>query len=70
MRSEWRENPNPTLQISLYKLLASEEELRRLSVTKQEIGGNEGKELGLKIEILGGESPITIEPKDESDTDI
>lgn len=43
LRSRWYESENATLQISVYKLMASEEELRRLSVTKSEVSGNEGK---------------------------
>ena len=62
LRKQW-EDPNaaPALQMALYKLTGSEEELRRLSVAKQEISGNEGKELSFNITVLGDSTPITKE---------
>jgi hypothetical protein len=61
LKGKWRESENPTLQISLYKLMASEEELRRLSVAKQEVSGNEGQDLKFNITVSNNAPPITEE---------
>ena len=49
IRSRWYESENVTAEIMLYKLTADEEELRRLSVTKNEHTGNEGKPIGSEL---------------------
>jgi len=61
LRNKWAESENPTLQISLYKLTSSEEELRRLSVAKQEVSGNEGQDLKFNISVTNNAPPITEE---------
>lgn len=61
LRNKWLESENPTLQISLYKLTSSEEELRRLSVAKQEVSGNEGQDLKFNISVTNNAPPITEE---------
>jgi hypothetical protein len=61
MRDKWHESENPTLQISLYKLMSDEEELRRLSVAKQELSSPEGKPLDFTINVNGNDKPITKE---------
>lgn len=65
IRKRWRFSENVTAEIMLYKLTASEEELRRLSVTKSEVTGDEGKPLSFNINVLGEKPPITEEPNDE-----
>jgi hypothetical protein len=47
-RNKWEESDNATLQLALYKLVSDEDELRRLSVLKNEIAGNEGKAIEIK----------------------
>ena len=64
IRNRWRMSENVTAEIMLYKLAASEEELRRLSVVKQEVGGNEGEAIKLEITVLGNDNPI-LEETDE-----
>ena len=61
LRNKWEDSENPTLQVALYKLTSSEDELRRLSVAKQEISGNEGKPLDFTINVVGNDEPITKE---------
>jgi hypothetical protein len=65
MRSKWYKSENATLQMALYKIIANEDELRRLSVVKNEIAGNEGKAIDIAITVLGNDTPILDEPKDE-----
>jgi hypothetical protein len=48
LRTKWRESDNPTAQSMLYKLCANEDELRRLSVTKNEVSGENGKPIEVK----------------------
>lgn len=50
IRKRWEDSENVTAEIMLYKLTADEEELRRLSVTKQEVSGIEGTTL--KVETV------------------
>ena len=64
-RNKWEDSDNATLQLALYKLVSDEEELRRLSVVKNEVAGNEGKPLDIAITVLGNDKPILDEPKDE-----
>lgn len=45
MRRKWRESDNATLQISAYKLLADDDELKRLTVNKAEVSGPNGESL-------------------------
>jgi len=65
IRKRWEDSENVTAEIMLYKLAADEEELRRLSVTKSEVTGAEGKPLDISIQVLGNDAPILDEPKDE-----
>lgn len=58
IRKRWEDSENVTAEIMLYKLTADEEELRRLSVTKSEVTGNEGKPLDINIQVLGNDLPI------------
>jgi len=53
LRDKWEESDNATLSIGLMKLLASDDELRKLSMQTQEIK-TEG-DMNLKIEIIKGE---------------
>lgn len=64
MRKDWKDSA-PVLQLSRYKLLASEEELRRLSVTKNEHSGDQGKPMEFTVQVLGNDEPILEEPKDD-----
>lgn len=58
IRKRWEDSENVTAEIMLYKLTADEEELRRLSVTKSEVTGTEGKPLDINIQVLGNDLPI------------
>lgn len=40
IRKKWRNSDNPTIQLALYKLLATDEERKRLSQTFHEISGD------------------------------
>jgi hypothetical protein len=42
MRKKWRDSENATLQISAYKLLADDEELKKLTMNKVEASGPNG----------------------------
>lgn len=42
MRKKWRDSDNATLQISAYKLLADDEELKKLTMNKVEASGPNG----------------------------
>lgn len=42
MRRKWRDSDNATLQISAYKLLADDEELKKLTMNKVEASGPNG----------------------------
>lgn len=65
LRDRWYESENVTAEIMLYKLTASEEELRRLSVTKNEHTGDQGQPMQFNIQVLGNDTPILEEPNDE-----
>ena len=68
LRRNWENSENATLNISLYKLLANEEELQRLSVQKVEHSGKDGEKIVPKIEIIGNQAPILEEPtRDENE---
>lgn len=62
LRKNWEYSENATLNISLYKLLANEEELQRLSVQKLEHSGKDGEKLNINIQVYGEDEPITEEP--------
>jgi len=49
LRKRWKDSDNPTLQISLYKLLADENELARLSNTKFEDDSGRNQIIGFKF---------------------
>lgn len=42
MRKKWRGSDNPALQISAYRLLADEEEMKKLTMNKVETSGPNG----------------------------
>jgi hypothetical protein len=42
MRRKWRESDNPALQIAAFKLLADDEEMKKLTMTKVESSGPNG----------------------------
>lgn len=66
LRKNWEHSENATLNISLYKLLANEEELQRLSVQKVEHSGKDGESIVPNIVINNFKPPITEEdPEDE-----
>ena len=65
LRKNWEHSENATLNISLYKLLANEEELQRLSVQKVEHSGKDGERLDININIHGEDAPVTEEPKQD-----
>lgn len=66
LRRNWEASENATLNISLYKLLANEEELQRLSVQKVEHSGKDGEKIVPNIIIQNLQPPITEEdPEDE-----
>jgi hypothetical protein len=65
IRKRWEDSENVTAEIMLYKLTADEEELRRLSVTKSEVSGTEGKPLDISIQVLGNDAPILEEPNED-----
>lgn len=62
LRSKWFNSDTPTLQIGLYKLLATEEERRRLSLSHQkiEVEGEVNFKV-LNIDPLSDDEPETIE---------
>ena len=66
LRRNWEHSENATLNISLYKLLANEEELQRLSVQKVEHSGKDGEKIVPQVIINNLQPPITEEePEDE-----
>jgi hypothetical protein len=66
LRKNWEHSENATLNISLYKLLANEEELQRLSVQKVEHSGKDGEKIIPQVIINNLQPPITEEdPEDD-----
>ena len=66
LRRNWEHSENATLNISLYKLLANEEELQRLSVQKVEHSGKDGQSIVPNIVINNLKPPRTEEdPEDD-----
>ncbi len=55
LRKNWEKSENATLNISLYKLLANEEELQRLSVQKIEHSGKQEQEHKINFDQLTDE---------------
>jgi hypothetical protein len=51
LRKNWATVENPTLQITLYKLLSNAEEERKLSIVKQEISGPEGRPIETTVNL-------------------
>lgn len=51
LRKNWATTENPTLQITLYKLLSNAEEERKLSIVKQEISGPEGRPIETTVNL-------------------
>ncbi|MEE0060239.1 MAG: hypothetical protein UE295_05365 [Acutalibacteraceae bacterium] len=66
LRNKWYKNDNPTVQVALYRLLADEEELKRLNTnSKMEVTGANGEALIPTINIL----PIEVKNGNSSDTE-
>ena len=63
LKKKWFESENPTVQIALFKLIATDEERRNLSTTHSTVDGNIG--LSLVDKLFPPESEILSE--DEAD---
>jgi len=64
MRSKWYTSNAPALQMALYKLIATPEELKKLAMNYNDVTTN-GKDLNINIQVLGNEPPITEEPNED-----
>lgn len=49
LRKKWRNTDNATLQIALYKLCSSDEELAILTKTKHEVTGKDGEKFAVAV---------------------
>jgi hypothetical protein len=49
LRAKWYKSENATVQIALYKLIGTDDEVHRLSGTRQEISGPGGKPIQTEV---------------------
>ena len=59
LRKNWKDSDNPTLQIAAFKLMASNEELEKLTLTKVTSENTTELKGGLIIELDDSNQPVT-----------